>query len=331
MSPPDSPSTPTPYYTVVGSSADRVVAADMLDDYSWTNYVGSYYWSYATASTSASAQKTPKSGGGLVGLGKSLTRKVSSRWKRTGSVVTTEGRSQGEGVIKTTMPSAGPATPALDPQAISRSGSAGLEESPKTPLEIGKEQIKKMRSRHTMRISVDHKPGDGKPPASPLPTTPTPDTPTSFESVRVPRRLVKPRPSLSSVDLPPSRGPLSCIPPSASTSRCTPSEKESGGKLWKLMKRISTGGLRDKYHSHSSSKSQLSNYSEESLSNASSSAPPVPALPKGLRALLPSASSPASPISVSSDGYSPRTSGIAKVSFFNTLCLSFLTSSTDEL
>ena len=323
MSPPDSPSTPTPYYTVVGSSADRVVATDMLDDYSWTNYVGSYYWSYATASTSASAQKAPKSGGGLVGLGKSLTRKVSSRWKRTGSVVTTEGRSQGEGVIKTTMPSAGPATPAQAPQAFSeRSGSAGLEEPAKTPLEIGREQIKRLRGRHTMHISVDHLPGDGKAP-SPLPTTPTPDTPTSFESVRVPRRLVKSRPSLSSADLPSSRGPLSCIPPSASTSRCTPSEKESGGKLWKLMKRISTGGLRDKYHSHSSSKSQLSNYSEESLSHASSSAndraPPVPALPKGLRVLLPSASSPASPISVSSDGYSPRNSGIPKVSSFNTL------------
>jgi hypothetical protein len=325
MSNPDSPSTPTPYYTVVGSSADRVVAADMLDDYSWTNYVGSYYWSYATESTSASAQKTPKSVGGLVGLGKSLTRKVSSRWKRTGSVVTTEGRSQGEGVIKTTMPSAGPAIPAQDPQAISeRSGSAGLEEPPKTPLEIGREQIKSMRSRHTMRISVDHhKPGDGKAPASPIPTTPTPDTPTSFESVRVPKRLIKSRPRLSSVDPFPSRGPLSCISPSASTSRCTPSEKESGGKLWKLMKRISTGGLRDKYQSHSSSKSHLPNYSEESLSRASSSAneraPPVPALPKGLRGLLPSASSPASPISVSSDGYSPRTSGIPKVSSFNTL------------
>ena len=318
MSPPDSPSTPTPYYTVVGSSADRVVAADMLDDYSWTNYVGSYYWSYATES-GASAQKTPKSGGGLVGLGKSLTRKVSTRWKRTGSVVTTEGRSQGEGVIKTTMPSAGPATPAQDPQAISeRSGSAGLEEPPKTPLEIGREQIKSMRSRHTIHISVDHKPGDGKPPASPLPTTPTPDTPTSFESVRVPRRLIKSRPRLSSVD--PS---LSCISASASTSRCTPSEKETGGKLWKLMKRISTGGLRDKYQSHSSAKSHLSNYSEESLSRASSSAneraPPVPALPKGLRVLLPSASSPASPISVSSDGYSPRTSGIRNVSSSNAL------------
>ena len=317
MSPPSSPSTPTPYYTVVGSSADRVVAADQLDDFSWTNYVGSYYWSYATASTSASAQKTPKSGGGLVGLGKSLTRKVSSRWRRTGSVVTTEGRSQGESVI---IP---PEIPAQAPQTFSeRSGSAGPEEL---------KGIKSMRSRHTMRISVDRRLADGKTPSSPLPTTPTPDTPTSFESVRVPRRLVKPRPSLSSADPSPSRGPSTCILAPSSTSRSTPSEKDSGGKLWKLMKRISTGGLRDKYHSHSSSKSHLSNYSEESLSHASSSAneraPPVPALPKSLRVLLPSASTPASPISASSDGgYSPRTSGILKVSSFATLLLFVLTS-----
>ena len=39
-------------------------------------------------------------------------------------------------------------------------------------------------------------------------------------------------------------------------------------KVWKLMKRISTGGLGDKLH--------LSNYSEESLSYASSSALPSP-------------------------------------------------------
>jgi len=41
------------------------------------------------------------------------------------------------------------------------------------------------------------------------------------------------------------------------------SSPSTGGKIWKLMKRISTGGLKDKYNAHES-------------------APPVPALPEGL-------------------------------------------------
>ncbi len=326
MSPPSSPTTPTPYYTVVGSSADRVVAADGSEDHNWTNYAGTYYWSYATASTSASAPKTPKSGGGLVGLGKSLTRKVSSRWRKAGGVAMTEGRGQDDSssLGSPGIKSAGPATPAAqDSQGFSRrSGSAGPEEPAKSPLQMGKERIKRMRSRYSISISVDPNSADAKTPASPSPATPTPDTPTSIDSVRVPRRLVKPRPSHSSADPSPSRAPSSSTPSSVSRSISTPvSEKAGSAKLWKLMKRISTGGLRDKYHSRSSSKSHLPNYSEESLSHTSSfahePAPPVPALPKGFRTFFPVGSSPTSPISVSTDGgQSPRTSGIPSVSFF---------------
>lgn len=330
MSRPSSPTTPTPYYTVVGSSADRVVATDGPEDHNWTNYPGTCYWSYATASTSsASTPKTPKSGGGLVGLGKSLTRKVSSRWRKAGGVVTPEGRGQDDPSslaspsIKSVipLPSAGPATPAAqDSQGFSRrSGSVGPEEPAKSPLQVGKERIKRMRSRYSISISVDPKSADGKTPASPSPATPTPDTPTSIDSVRVPRRLVKPRPSISSsADPSPSRAPSSSTPSSVSRSISTPlSEKGSTAKLWKLMKRISTGGLRDKYHSRSTSKSHLPNYSEESLSHTSSfthePAPPVPALPKGFRTV---GSSPASPISVSSDG---GHNTIPNVSFSTTL------------
>ena len=46
-------------------------------------------------------------------------------------------------------------------------------------------------------------------------------------------------------------------------------EGSTGGKLWKLMKRISTGGLRDKYQSRDSAPP-----------------PPVPALPKDLPSRL---------------------------------------------
>ncbi|KAF8343696.1 hypothetical protein F5887DRAFT_1206281 [Amanita rubescens] len=166
----------------------------------------------------------------------------------------------------------------------------GPEEPTKSPLQVSKERIRRMRSRYSISISVD--PKSAKNLASPSPATPTPDTPTSIDSVRVPRRLVKPRPSHSSAD---PRAPSSSTPSSVSRSISTPiSEKASSAKLWKLMK--------PKNLSHTSS-------------FAHEPAPPVPALPKGFRSFFPVGSSPTSPISVSSDGgHSPRTSSIPNTS-----------------
>ncbi|KAF8633204.1 hypothetical protein AX15_001472 [Amanita polypyramis BW_CC] len=247
---------------------------DSTDGARWSNYTKS--WSYATPTRTGSTEAQAGGGGGgsgITNLGKTLTRKVSSRWRRGG-----------ESVVCTS-----PGSPRL--VATENTTSARhMDPICAAPSEAGsphqaKGRLKKVGSRYSIRVSVDHKQSP-----SPLPRTPTPGTPTSFDSERLPRRLIKLRRSTSSAG--PSPSPVSAP---ASTP-------PSGNKLWKLMKRISTGGLRDKYHSHSPSKSQsqaqaqLSNCSEESFSHASSpftcdrdrdAPPPVPALPKDLQSLLP--------------------------------------------
>ncbi|KAK2459249.1 hypothetical protein APHAL10511_008726 [Amanita phalloides] len=308
MSPPSQPAN-----NVVGSPADKRLTADSTDDYNWSKCARSYYWSCTTASTSASTQKDSKGGGGFMSLGKSLTRKVSSRWHKVGGAIAAEGGPSNTSAIP-------PAAQDSEKGCIQRSGSAGTEETQaKSALEVNKERIKKIRSRYSMRISVDrdlkpladmHTPG----PVSPAPSTPTPSTPTSLDRGRVPRRLVKPRPPASSADPSPSSpGPSASLSASASAPS---SEKAGNGKLWKLMKRISTGGLRDKYRSYSpSTKQHLSNYSEESLSHTSTSThgppPPVPALPKSFQSLLPGSPPASLTSSFSEGGQGQRTADIS--------------------
>ena len=61
----------------------------------------------------------------------------------------------------------------------------------------------------------------------------------------------------------------------------------AGGKIWKLMKRLSTGGLRDKYQ-------------------AQNAAPPVPALPEGLLSTPPPQSNASSPQNTPEDSKPPQ-------------------------
>jgi hypothetical protein len=95
----------------------------------------------------------------------------------------------------------------------------------------------------------------------------------------------------SFVDVKPAE--ISAIPSAKNGARWpsedTPSkntEGSTGVKLWKLMKRISTGGLKEKYHE-------------------SSSPPPVPALPKDVKQLSQSLSSRQKPTRVHSEPTSP--------------------------
>ncbi|PFH53254.1 hypothetical protein AMATHDRAFT_1327 [Amanita thiersii Skay4041] len=285
---PDTIHHPNPYYTVVGSPADRIISADDPENDKWSeSYARSYYWSYASVSATRSSVETGKvdNKGGIASLGKSLTRKVSTKWKKAVNIDAPDER-------RSEIPTTGrkPPTNVSEPTHFSKhAGSATIEELSRPDFENrrGKQRIKKTSSnRYSMRISVDQ---TSEPKSQPQ----TPDTPTSFDHERLsrlsPTKLLKPISSNTSAEV-------------------TPERITSGGnKLWKLMKRISAGALRDRYHAHSHSKStaaSLSNYSEESLSHGSSSIheapPPVPAIPKDLFHLL-GGITPSSP--VSSDGH----------------------------
>ncbi|KAF8624199.1 hypothetical protein AX17_007188 [Amanita inopinata Kibby_2008] len=304
----------TPSTNFIHSPADR-----LEEDTRRTEGVHNRCWSYATASASTSTineagRKDNK--GVIAGFGKTLTRKVSSKWRKTGGgsiAIITEGDDTGDSPAAssslrgrpTAIASKDTMTSGLKADFAKRSESVGVEEPHRSgvrasPPGSGRERVRKMRSsRYSMRISVESKPASN-PFVFPLPRASTPSTPNSFDNEKSPNfnhpRLTTPRPSDASVD------------------GLTASDKANGNKLWKLMKRISTGGLRDKYLSHSHSKSQahLALYSEESLSRGSSPArhapPPVPAIPKDFHHLLAGTSSATTPPRpVSSDGHGERT------------------------
>ncbi|KIJ12046.1 hypothetical protein PAXINDRAFT_15078 [Paxillus involutus ATCC 200175] len=176
---------PVPYYTVFGTSSERRVAAGGPDD-RWSRFEGH-------PPDQCGVEISPQADAGS----RSLTRKVSTRWKkvRGGSVAPEEPHCQSDvGHAKS--------RPSLQ-EVLSRGRSAGR--------------------------SMDGMPG-------------------SRDEVWA--------------------SPLAGHGQSGMDQRSEPSqtsgkEASEGGKLWKLVKRISTGGLRERFH-------------------AETAVPPVPAIPKEL-------------------------------------------------
>ncbi|KAK0487624.1 hypothetical protein IW261DRAFT_1558677 [Armillaria novae-zelandiae] len=235
-SPPSPPS--TPYYTVFGSTSGKVVAVGGPED-SWSEYslgtqlangLGSGI-GHRTASVSVGKPRTSKS------LSRSLSRKLSGRWRK-GSMGVPDDDMEWE---KIELPSV---DRERELESESGRGRPNLQERRgyRRPVLDGPntEEIHK-----SLRVSVDThmRPVDE-------PTTPALKTPRTSASMAAD----------------------SAFDPGFSTvpgSQETKSEPGSGGskKLWKLIKRISTGGLRDKY-------------TDSPLGSPSGSPPPVPALPK---------------------------------------------------
>jgi hypothetical protein len=205
---------PMPYYTVFGSISGRLVAVGGPEDILLDGY--------------HIHGRSPRP---ETGTGRSLTRKVSARWKKA-----TGGGIKGERSPSDTSPSS--SSTDVDGHASAqerRSLSLPARDRSKQGWSYGvhsPDVISTSGSISTMQNASTAKawgPGAAE------------------EDVRAkPGKLVKAR--------------------SGDRERDSPKEKENedeGGRIWKLMKRISTGGLRDRYN-HAADKEP----------------PPVPALPK---------------------------------------------------
>ncbi|KAK0464322.1 uncharacterized protein EV420DRAFT_1637892 [Desarmillaria tabescens] len=263
-SPPSPPS--APYYTVIGSTSGKVVAVGGPED-SWSEYsLGSQFVNglgsgigHHTASVSVGKPRVSKS------LSRSLSRKLSGRWRK-GSMGVPDDDMEWE---KIELPSV---DREREPESESGRGRTSLQErrGHRRPVLDGSrtEEINK-----SLRLSVDThiRPVDG-------PITPASKTPRTAISVA----------NDSSPD-----SAFNDVPGSQKSE--TNSEPGSGGgkKLWKLIKRISTGGLRDKFMDSPSG-------------SPSSSPPPVPALPKDY------ASMNYGPKSMDGHGNAPQTGALSR-------------------
>ncbi|KAF8074480.1 hypothetical protein FPV67DRAFT_1473532 [Lyophyllum atratum] len=227
-----------PYYTVFGSTSGRVVAVGGPEDHhhlSWDMSplaLSSSLGSLGRRSTVAAATATSSGGGGGGGL-RTLTRKVSGRWRRGASESEREETQRGVSL------SVERGRPSLQERQLPN---LKEERSGKGMTVAGSGSGR--GDQRSLRLSIDKFP----------------------EEVRVlgrererelerERERQRERESKSS--------PASGSPASGNTPSASPSTSGGGGsKIWKLMKRISTGGLREKY------------------SHQDVRAPPVPALPK---------------------------------------------------
>lgn len=235
-SPPSSPS--TPYYTVFGSTSGKVVAVGGPED-SWSEYslgtqlangLGSGI-GQRTASVSVGKPRTSKS------LSRSLSRKLSGRWRK-GSMGVPDDDMEWEKIELPSVDRERELESELErgrPNLQERRGHRGpVLDGPKT------EEITKF-----LRVTVDTHARPVDEPTTPVSKTPRTSTSIAADSTFDPA--------------------FNAVPGSQETK----SEPGSGGgkKLWKLIKRISTGGLRDKF-------------TDSPLGSPSGSPPPVPALPK---------------------------------------------------
>lgn len=235
-SPPSPPS--TPYYTVFGSTSGKVVAVGGPED-SWSEYslgtqlangLGSGI-GHRTSSVSVGKLRTSKS------LSRSLSRKLSGRWRK-GSMGVPDDDMEWE---KIELPSV---DRERELESQSGRGRPNLQErrGHRRPVLDGPktEEITK-----SLRVSVGTHARPVDEPTTPASKTPRASTSMATDSTFDPV--------------------FNAVPGSQETK----SEPGSGGgkKLWKLIKRISTGGLRDKF-------------TDSPLGSPSDSPPPVPALPK---------------------------------------------------
>ncbi|KAG7445790.1 uncharacterized protein BT62DRAFT_1076861 [Guyanagaster necrorhizus] len=254
-----------PYYTVFGSTSGKVIAVGGPED-SWSEYslgpqlvngLGSGI-GHRTASVSVGKPRTSKS------LSRSLSRKLSGRWRK-GSMGVPDDDMEWE---KIELPSVDREREKdLEPGQ----GRPSLQErrGHRKPVLNGS----KTEETKYLRVSVDTQAGpidEPTMPASKTPRTATPAKDASFDS------------AFNNV-----LGPWKSE---------TKSEPGSGGgkKLWKLIKRISTSGLRDKF---------LDSPSD----SPSSSPPPVPALPKDY------ASMNYGPKSMDGHGSAPQAGALSRI------------------
>jgi hypothetical protein len=185
-----------PYYTVIGSSPDRIVIVGSVEDRLFDAGSGSN-----SASTASVSQPI-----------KSLTRKVSSRFRRGRPSVSKEGGTHGDG-------------------DDAEHGYLPLSNDPSSRLERHQSASSpKAKSKFDpLRLSLDqHTVG-----------APTRCLDESLE-VRSPRPV--PSESMSDVVVVPS--PVH----GKGKQKLRDDDTGAGGRLWKLVKRISAGGLRDRFH-----------------------------------------------------------------------------------
>ncbi|KAI0306044.1 hypothetical protein B0F90DRAFT_958501 [Multifurca ochricompacta] len=204
-----------PYYTVFGGIPGRVVAVDSVQD----AYAGDL-GPYEIGSGSHSSQSI-----------KTLTRKVSARFRRGLAAVSGvgtqsgHGNRDGEGEQGNTL----------------RGDIKGDNPPPRHERQRSFSLPKAKRKPESLRLSLDQS-----------------DTPFSTDRPedRLDEHLNYPMPSQSAAD--------SVSPLAQSKGKEKAQEKDGGGRLWRLVKRISAGGLRERFQA------------------VGSPPPPVPVLPKDL-------------------------------------------------
>ena len=230
----------TPYYTVFGSTSGRIVAVGSPDDSKWNTYNQGYWDSTILGQRTAISTGFSDMDKGKVkeSLGRSLSRKVSGRWKKQGGLVVgtldrEDGSREGRLLTRSSM------------QERRKGGSTTRRD------ESEEEKRMRMRNRRSLRLSID-----------------------KFSDVvgkEFDERLV----------IPPRLAANGCGSPGVKYdgdadhgTRLSKARKADGGspagsggnRFWKLMRRISVGGLREKYHDVEPP-------------------PPVPALPRDLQHL----------------------------------------------
>jgi hypothetical protein len=239
----------TPYYTVFGSTSGRIVAVGSPDDSKWNTYNQGYWDSTILGQRPAISTDFADMDKGKAkeSLGRSLSRKVSGRWKKQGGLVVgpldrEDGSREGHLLTRSSM------------QERRKGGSTTRGD------ESEEEKRMRMRNRRSLRLSID-----------------------KFSDVvgkEFDERLVLP-PRLTTSG---SRSPgVKSDGDADHGTRLSKAKKADGGsptgsggnRFWKLMRRISVGGLREKYHDVEPP-------------------PPVPALPRDLQHLHPSRSNDSS-------------------------------------
>lgn len=205
-------SSPTPYYTVFGGTSGRIVAVGGPSDILLDGYYGD------------DLPPRPNTKDHSPSPARSLTRKVSARWKKASAGLKGEGNS----------PDSTEGERGRGDVAASRSGRRSTSLPRERTKSFGHGQSLDLRS-----------------PRAEAMVSPQMGTFSRAWSADPAQEDVRAKP-----------GKLVKAKHDREREREKEKEKEEAkGKIWKLMKRISTGGLREKYHSEI--------------------APPVPALPQG--------------------------------------------------
>ncbi|KDR66138.1 hypothetical protein GALMADRAFT_232730 [Galerina marginata CBS 339.88] len=279
--PPTQPHTPepaTPYYTVFGSTSGRVVAVGGREDAAWDAY-GLGYWDSGMGGLGRRTTVGAGASGGKEkekpSLGRSLSRKVSGRWRKHGGVVvgvisdTEKDRSKERGRDRV-LPDV-PGRSSM--QERGKAGSASRRED----VEKEEEERQKMRNRRSLRLSIEKFADldvgveeDGRFRRLGAGASPEMDVDLNSENDEDVDESKE-------VELPVPRHVYLKEEPGSSSTVSSPAG--GGGRFWKLMKRISVGGgLRDKFLGPSSSAGGTPTDAHP---------PPVPPLPPNLASLTP--------------------------------------------